>query len=252
MKKRIVIITDCSDIAYNELRGVILKSLIESGCANDVDIEPVVSVKPFSIINGNFILRLMAEAYPPETFFLIILNPVKKRPERIFGRTHKNNFIFMGANTGVFSWLIRDFGLENLYELRDPGFLSFGGKYVHAPNIARIISGVSFEEIAIPFDEKKLVEFELENGTIVHIDNFGLVKFIGEIRDAKEGDKFKIKTGKNELIAIYGNRMMSHETNDWIIYPGSSLGLPELGKVRKNGAKELNLDIGDKIFLKKI
>ena len=30
-KKRIVIITDCADIAYNELRGVMLKDLENSG-----------------------------------------------------------------------------------------------------------------------------------------------------------------------------------------------------------------------------
>lgn len=65
MKKRIVIITDCTDIAYNELRGVILDNVK----SEEIIIEPVVPVAPFSIINGNFVLRLMAENYPEGTFF---------------------------------------------------------------------------------------------------------------------------------------------------------------------------------------
>ena len=50
MKKRVVFITDCKDTAYNELRGVILDNIKNE----EIIIEPVVSVVPFSIINGNF------------------------------------------------------------------------------------------------------------------------------------------------------------------------------------------------------
>jgi len=106
MKKRIVIITDCVDMAYNELRGVLLDNIKNE----EIIIEPVVSVAPFSIINGNFAFRLMAEVYPEGTVFSIILNPSKERPARLIGKTKKKNFYFMGANTGVFTWFFRDFG----------------------------------------------------------------------------------------------------------------------------------------------
>lgn len=87
---KLVFITDCTDMAYNELRGVV------SNITEDkVLIEPVVPVSPFSIINGNFALRLMAESYPEETTFSVILNPMKERPARIIGRTEKKNFTFI-------------------------------------------------------------------------------------------------------------------------------------------------------------
>ena len=57
MKKRIVFITDCVDVAYNELRWVILSNIKDK----EIEIEPVVPVDPMSIINGNFILRLIFE-----------------------------------------------------------------------------------------------------------------------------------------------------------------------------------------------
>ena len=128
MKKRIVFITDCGDVSYSELRATLFSIL---GGASEVEIEPVVHVLPFSILNGNFILWLMANAYPVGTIFSVILNPLMIRPERLIGRTKTKDFIFLGANTGVFDWFIRDFGISELYELNDPGFFPFGGKYVH-------------------------------------------------------------------------------------------------------------------------
>ncbi len=248
MKKRVVFITDCTDIAYNELRGVILDNIKNE----EIIIEPVVSVVPFSIINGNFALRLMAEAYPDGTVFSIILNPSKERPARLIGKTKKKGFYFMGANTGVFTWFFRDFGIEELYELNDPGFFPFGGKYVHAPAVAQIAMGKPLNKLGHLFGIEKVVKLDISEGTIVHIDNFGLMKFVGELTGLNEGDKLKIDINETTLKAIYAKRMMSRETGEWVIYPGSSFGLPELGKVRENGAKELNTKIGDIITFKKI
>lgn len=248
MKKRIVIITDCADMAYNELRGVILDNIKNK----EIIIEPVVSVAPFSIINGNFALRLMAEAYPEDTVFSIILNPSKERPARLIGKTEKKNFYFMGANTGVFTWFFRDFGVEELYELNDPGFFPFGGKYVHAPAVAQIAMGKPLKEMGHPFNIEKVVKIDTPTGTIVHIDNFRLMKFIGELTGLNEGDKLEVNINGKILTAVYAKRMMSRETGEWVIYPGSSFGLPELGKVRENGAKELSAKIGNIITFEKI
>jgi S-adenosylmethionine hydrolase len=247
MKKRIVFITDCTDVAYNELRGVILDNIK----SDEIIIEPVVPITPFSIINGNFVLRLMAEAYPKGTVFSVILNPSKERPSRLIGKTKKKDIYFMGANTGVFTWLFRDFGIKELYELNDPGFFPFGGKYVHAPAVAQIATGKHLKDMGHPFDIEKVVKIDIPEGTIVHIDNFGLMKFTGGLTQLNEGDKLEVNVNGKTLKAVYAKRMMSRDTGEWVIYPGSSLGLPELGKVRENGARELNAKIGDIITFKK-
>jgi len=248
MKKRIVIITDCTDVAYNELRGIILDNIK----SEEIIVEPVVPVVPFSIINGNFVLRLMADAYPKGTIFSIILNPSKERPARLIGKTKKKGFYFMGANTGVFTWLLRDFRIAELYELNDPGFFPFGGKYVHAPAVAQIAMGKPLKEMGHPFDVKKVVKLDIPKGAIVHIDNFGLMKFTGELTELNERDKVRVTVNGKSFQAVYAKRMMSRETGEWVIYPGSSFGLPELGKVRENGAKELDAKIGDIITFRKI
>lgn len=246
MKKNIVVITDCSDIAYSEIRATILKNLN----TEEINIEPVVAVKPFSIVNGNFILRLMAESYPEGTIFLVILNPMQKRPERIIGKTARGDFLFMGANTGVFTWFLKDFGINEIYEYNDPGFLPFGGKFVHAPAIAKIASGSKLSDLGKTFPESQILKLKIEDGTIVHIDNFGLIKFTGSVK-ASEGDIFEIFVNNINIEAVYTKRMMDKPDNTWVIYDGSSLGLFELGKVRANGAESLGLKEGDIIFYKK-
>ena len=248
MKKRIVFITDCVDVAYNELRGVILSNIK----SDEIVVEPVVPVTPFSIINGNFVLRLVADAYPEGAVFSIILNPMKERPARLIGKTKKKGFYFIGANTGVFTWFFRDFDIEELYELNDPGFFPFGGKYVHAPAVAQIAMGKPLNQLGHPFDVKNVVKLDIPDGTIVHIDNFGLMKFTGDLTGLNEGDKLDVYVNGKTLQAVYAKRMMSRETGEWVVYPGSSFGLPELGKVREDGAKQLNAKIGDIITFKKI
>lgn len=245
MKRKVVFITDCVDIAYNELRGVALEELQKLGKEDDIEIEPVASVAPFSIMNGAFVLRLLAEAYPAGTVFSVILNPMQHRPERIFGKTKKKDFIFIGANTGMFDWFFKDFEIAELYELSDPGFLPFGGKFVHAPAAIKLAAETDFDSLGHKFASEKLLPLDIKQGTIVHVDNFGLMKISAPLRDWQEGQKVSLLFKGKRIEAVFSKRMMSRDTGEWVIYPGSSLGLPELGKVRENGAKVLGAVPGD-------
>lgn len=95
------------------------------------------------------------------------------------------------------------------------------------------------------FDNKKILNLDIPNGTVVHIDNFGLMKFTGNLDGLKENDSVKIKINNKVIDAVYTKRMMSKETGEYVVYPGSSLNLPELGMVRRDGARELDIKIGD-------
>ncbi len=249
MKRHIVFITDCSDVAHNELRAATLSELNKLGKGHLIEIEPAVIAKPFSLINGSFLLRLMAESYPDDTVFSVILNPSKVRPERLFGRTKSKNFLFVGTNTGVLEWFLRDFGTKELYELIDPGFVSFGGKYIHAPAVAWIANGAEFSKLGIPFPHSKLNKLSMLPGVVLHVDNFGLIKFNTHLEKMSEGQTVSVRIKNHSISAVYAKRMMSCETGEWVVYNGSSLGLAELGKVRQNGAEELGVKEGDTIVI---
>lgn len=256
MKKKVVVVTDCVDVAANEIRATLISELIKLGKEKKVEIEPIVEAKEFSVINGAFLVRLMAEVYPPkETVFLVILNPLSTNREdraRIIGET-KNGFKFVGANTGTLSWLMKDFGIKEIYEssrkgLRGKQFISFGGKHIHAPIAAKVASGIKLIKLGKKFDKKRLTYLKLDRGTVVHIDNFGVIKIFGDLNNLKEGDKVKIFIkNKFNRFAIFTKSMKNLPNNSLAIYPGSSLNnLPEIGKVRSLGTgKELGVKIGD-------
>ena len=260
-KTRIVIVTDCIDVAANEIRATLIAELTQLGKEQCVDIEPEIQASEFSLINGSFLVRLMAEVYPPkETIFLVILNPLntdRKDRARIIGETN-NGFKFVGANTGTLSWLFKDFGIKEIYESSKKGldgrkFISFGGKYVHAPIAAKVASGIPLNSLGEEFDQKKITYIKPEKGTILYIDNFGVSKFFGDLKELEEKDEVEIYVnGDFKCKAIFTQSMKNLPDKTWTIYPGSSLNLPELGKVRENGAKELDIKIGDIITFKKV
>jgi S-adenosylmethionine hydrolase len=254
MNKKIVIITDCVDIASIELRATI-GNLLDEQDSHDIQIEPTVSVKPFSIINGSFSLRLLAECYPEGTIFLVVVNPLKIRPKRVICVTKKKRFIIVGADTGIMDWTLMDFGLDKKYEINDPGFVSFGGKYIHAPVTAKIALGENLEKLGteLPVEQIKPQSFDvLLKDMVVHVDNFGLIKISNTVENLEVGAKYLVSVNGKKIIAKYDLRMMSNKTGDWILYNGSSLGLLEIGKVRENGAVELDIHEGNKVHIKKL
>lgn len=254
MKKHIVIVTDCVDIAANELRASIINELDGQ---TDIVIEPFVPVTEFSGLNCNFAVRLMAGIYPRGTFFVVIFNPDIERPKSLIGKTKHNDFIFMGRNTGAFDWLTRDFGCKKLYDASglfnqfSPEFRSFSGKLVTAPTVAKIARGDNLENFGIPISPREIKRLEITNHTIVHIDNFGMMKFTGALEDPQENDRYIVTVNKTKLETIYCRRMMSQDTGNWVLFPGSSLDLYELGKVREYGAQSIGAKIGDVIQIKK-
>ena len=249
MKRKVVVLTDCIDVAWQEIRGAIF-----SNCtSDDVEIEPVVPVDSYSIENVNFLVKLIAEIYPEGTIICVIVNPLKLRTERIVGRTKKKNIIFEGTNTGAFGWLLEDFGCEELYELTDPGFVPFGGKYVHAPAVGKIASGVELSRLGQPFDISKIRVIEKKNGTVMHIDNFGNLKLYHKFEDnPTDGDLYKITINNKVYEIIYNTRMMARNDGELIIYPGSSFGFTEIGIVRGNFAKTYNIKNGMIIKIEKV
>ncbi len=253
--KYVVVVTDCIDIAANELRASIIN---EVGDREDITIEPFVPVREFSVLNCNYVVRLMADIYPPGTLFAVIFNPLKDRPKSLIGRTQHKDIIFMGRNTGAFDWLTRDFGCKELYDVSElftqlsSQFLSFSGKLVTAPTIARIARWEDATRFGDAIDSGEIERLSITDHTIVHIDNFGIMKFTGDMDKPQEGDRYEVIINNEVFGAIYCRRMMSQETGTWVFFPGSSFGLYELGKVRQYGAHSIGAQIGDVIKFKKL
>jgi len=255
--KNVVILTDCTDIAFNEMRQTLLNEL-DSFAIHDINISPIVMINHFSVINAAFNIRLFSEIYPAEkTIFIVVVSGLNSNPERIFGKT-KNGLTFVGNNSGYFNWLIQDVGIEYLYQnktTREVNGNSFGGKYVQVPTAAKLIAGLPLDHLGVKKEEGFIRDFVIENGTVVHCDNFGLMKIkSNKLTHFCEGEKLRIFVNNiYKADGIYTEKMKSQKDNTWVLFTGSSLyGLPELGKVRsQNSAQELGVKVGDIISWEK-
>jgi len=252
MRQYLVNITDCVDIAAHELYAVLVRQTEEM---NDIFIPPIVPITPeFSIINTNFAVRLMADSYPQNSVLMTTINAEKVRPMNVIGRTEKGGIVFIGRNMGSFDWLTRDFGCAELYNLarhNKDGFVSFAGKYTTARIAAAAACGTPLRELGDEISPNDIVRMDLAEGTIVHIDNFGMMKFVGDLETPESGTIYTVSVNGFEFEAVYEPRLMSLETGTWAFFPGSSFGLYELGQARKLGARDYGFKVGDVISWRK-
>jgi S-adenosylmethionine hydrolase len=251
---RLVILSDCTDVAVNEIRFSI-DAFFGAGRKGFV-IEPSVAIAPWSILNGSFLIRLLAESAPKKTVLYAVINPLPDSFERVIGVCKTREIAFVGRNTGVFGWLAQDFGIKKLIEISQDPYVAFGGKNIYPKAVAAAIRGDHLDSLGPALDHSAIRDIERVPGTILHIDNFGIAKFVGKPsgfaqQDTPIGKKFFVRiNGRECMTARYVKQLTAAETGEWVVYDGSSLGgLPEMAQVRANGTRNFGLQIGDRIEL---
>jgi len=260
MKTRIVTITDCADVASNEIHASLVTTLDKLNVDDKVVVEPIVHCQEFSLLHCAFLTRLLADSYSADsTVFLVIANALptsRAERARIVGRTEEG-YRFAGENTGAFSWLFKDFGVAEVYEASRKGldgqeFVPFGGKYFHAPNAALVASGKKLSTFGSVFSPQKLATLNIPMGSIVHIDNFGVVKIKAEMPALNEGEVMQVFLNEEYLFnAVFTHSMKNLPDNTQALYRGSSFNLIELGCVRNIQTNKQLFKIGNIISFRK-
>lgn len=267
--KHVVLITDCTDIASEQIKGRLSKLLNEKNI--DYKIYSAFT-PPFQITNGMFLGKLLFDEVPngEDTLYLAILNPLKDKPKRIIGKLNNGSY-FVGTDTGLFSLIFKKSNIKEVWETNNPGHYPFGGLHVHTVAAAKLLRGEPFEKLGSKLNVENIKVNDPKKGEVVHIDNFGLSKLWLRESDLNFEEDTPISLTiynsnnefKFEYEGIYSNRMMNYDDNKVIVYPGSSLldsnlensneeyrksGLIEIGLVRNsNSAKCLKICLGDLI-----
>jgi len=244
--KNIVIITDCRDVAVEQIKAKLIALTMDTCNFH------VVLVDPFQVRSGAFLAKLISEeiSHGQETMFLAIVNPVREKPRRLFGKL-KNGTWFVGADTGIFTLLMEQFGIVEIFENKIKEHFPFGGLHVHTVTAGKLLSGENPDELGVQIDSNGIKKVNLHLGEVVHIDNFGLIKIWNRASDLNFSESeaviVNISGSNKKNKAIFSNRMMSFDDGTLIVYPGSSLldkskahdreafrtsGLLEIGLVR--------------------
>lgn len=256
MKRKIITITDCSDVASTEIQLALLSGLNEYGIENTTQILPPASAENFSIANAAFCTRLLYDYCVNGDLILVIANATSSNPLRIFGETNDGVF-FVGNDSGYFSWLFGDKGVKSVYKNaldRNIEKRPFGGKYVQVPTACKIMANVDFNALGSLMAVSDLNTYSVTEGMVVHIDNFGLVKIYSKKSlNYADGTQLEIYVnGVERGVATFTSSMKRCLDGAFVLYRGSSLeGLPELACVReKNTAKKLNIHLHDTVSWK--
>jgi len=277
MAKTLQIITDISDASWNEMYAV-MRGIATTMSNEPLEIAPITAVSELSIVHGAFLTRLMAKSYLSPVVMFTNVAPHQTFKSDLICKIKDKDVIMMGSNNGIFDWIMRDFDIEYVAEVIPPKPYVVNGEIVYLPGqtvpsdydarfssesahrtfgahviyggiAVALAQGVDYKTFAEDRDESFVVPLEINDGEVVHVDNYGNAKIYGNL---------KVDTGKQVSIAIEGlevaraefmnGRMMSYPTGTYVVYPSTSLpNMIDLALVRGNAAQQLGFRIGDKL-----
>lgn len=150
------------------------------------------SVKPFSITEGAFELKLIAKYSPDGTIHLGVVDPgVGSQRRGIVVKTKR--FWFIGPDNGLLYPAIEKEAVESVWQIQENKISkeishTFHGRDVFikaAVYVAQSKHPVSFG--CIPIDPHSLKKLSFKDGQVLHIDYFGNIKVYwpNEIKEGK-------------------------------------------------------------------
>ena len=226
---------------------------------------------------------MLAKSYITPVVLFANVSPHETHKTDVIGKIKGKDIIFIGSNNGLFDWITRDFDLDYLAQINVkkpyvvdgrliylPGnnppenyisrfgnktdYLTFSAHTIYGPIAVALALGMDYKKFGDDMSINSIVPLEISNGEIVHIDNYGNAKIYGSLKFSP-GTKIELLVnGKKISEAQYINdRMMSHPTKSFVVYPSTSLlNMVDLANIRGNACKQLGLKIGDVIAFKNI
>ena len=248
--RRIVMVTDCVDVAFSEMCGNMHKEAALLG--ENIYIEPLVPVINFSEINANFLTRVVAENYPAGTIIYTLVsksNNIKHSHDVLWGETKTGHF-FIGSNFGYFGWLAQDLGVRRVYKIENIPQSNFSAKTHIAPLVARLACSDETSISNYVCSEEIIDKIDFPVGTVLHIDNFGNVKLALDIRNQTSdlGDSAIYVNEKHICQASHISSQVYLENNSGkiVFYVSTSFDhLTDVAMVRGSFADTYKIKIGD-------
>jgi len=226
-------------------------------------------ISKFNVEEGAYTLLKSAVEYPAGTIFVVVVDPgvgTKRKPIAV--KTSDGKF-YIGPDNGIFSLVIDEFGLEEIYEISNPDVMqkdkmssTFHGRDIFGPVGGDLSSGVAIEQLGnrlteyVRFDSEKarIVENKVV-GKIVVVDDYG--NAISNIQKNKFeelgwslGTTLKVKVGSQEFNVEFVKAYGDVPTDAYLGLFGSG-EVFEVAINQGNLAKALNLKSGERIEVSK-
>lgn len=255
------IITILSDFGTNSGYPAQMKGAILS-LTNCRIIDITHEIKPYDIREGAFVLRNIVSKFPVGTIHVAVVDPgvgSNRRNIIVVTRTQ----ILIGPDNGLLMPAAHSLGNFIVYEIKKDIFQSnfvsntFHGRDIFAPIAAKIINGMSFEQLGNKISEFVDLDFGIGvvkstsiNGHVIHIDRFGNI-----ITNIQGNDLTKLFDFDKKINVFVGNkrhnisfvRSYSYVKKRQMIGTIGSSNFFEIAVNQGNAAEKLKIKQEDKV-----
>lgn len=214
-------------------------------------------IPPFSVKTASFLIKKSKKYFPKDSVWVCVVDPgVGSSRKGIVVKTAEEE-IFVGPDNGIFSTL----NIEKVFEIKNRNYMleeisnTFHGRDIFAPVSAYISSGIPLEDIGPELDKNTLVYIDIEPksdgseiiGEVIYVDRFGNIISNVEINEEDLERVRLIEVGGVKVwrYAKYYSELEIGEIG-WTI---TSFGTIEIFRNQGNVAKELNIQLGDRVVV---
>lgn len=191
--KIIGLITDFGNKGQHYIAA--MKSVIKKISETPLIIDIAHNIKPYSIIEGNFILFYSLRDLPFNSIILVVIDPTVGSSRNIIAVKLEDGRIIIGPNNGIFTLISEKYDFEKIYNISNEAYFYYGtngytkisstfhGRDIMAPAAAHLINGIELDELGeklslkdlIVINELKepIIEKDEIHCTIIYIDEFG-------------------------------------------------------------------------------
>lgn len=276
MTRTIALLTDfgTEDVYVGVMKGV-MRAITPQ--ADFIDITH--AIQPQNVREGAFALLNSAPFFPPETVFLVVVDPgvgSRRRPLAVRAGAHH----FVAPDNGILDYILAQHADALAVELTMEAFRrpevsnTFHGRDVFAPAAAYLASGVAVTELGPQIERlaslpepQLILEAGQITGEVVHIDHFGNVitsigglRWVGEDRlllEPRFGEARKTVRilAEDATVIAQGQELMGiaqayHEVErGYLLAQVDSNGFLEIAVNQGHAAERLDIKVGDRVVL---
>jgi S-adenosylmethionine hydrolase len=218
------------------------------------------SVGPQDIASAAWLLRDVAEAFPPDAIHVAVVDPGVGTARRIIG-VKTSRGVYIAPDNGVLTLVIDDFVPAALIELDDSGYwrstisATFHGRDIMGPVAGHLATGIPLSEMGssltdiqrLSLPRAVVTEYEID-GVIIRIDTFGnLITNITalDLAEVSSGAELNWECRGHHTQAFV-ETYATGRPGDLVALMGSSARL-ELAIVNGSASQELQASVGDAV-----
>ncbi len=175
-----------SDFGYRDHYAGVMRGVIASIAPHAAVIDVSHGVAPQDIVAGALILRESWRFFPPDTVFVVVVDPGVGTPRRPVAVETNSGVRLVGPDNGVLWMTIDQAGLKHAVHLQSERYFlsrqssTFHGRDIFAPVAAHLSNGVALARLGAPITdlERLTVPDPVESGDqliglVIYQDTYG-------------------------------------------------------------------------------